>query len=91
MMNVIFLTMARLDGISRRSIYTDLMRKFHTEGHEVYIVTPMERRNNKPTTLTEKDGVHILGVQTLNLQKTNVVEKGVGQVLVESQYKSAIK
>ena len=88
---LIFLTMVRLDEISRRGIYTDLMRKFRSEGHEVYIVTPRERREGEPTSLIEKDGVHILGVKTLNLQKTSIIEKGVGQILVESQYKSAIK
>ena len=83
--------MVRLDEISHRGIYTDLMRKFRSEGHEVYIVTPRERREGEPTSLIEKDGVHILGVKTLNLQKTSIIEKGIGQILVESQYKSAIK
>ena len=83
--------MVRLDEISRRGIYTDLMRKFRSEGHEVYIVTPRERREGEPTSLIEKDGVHILGVKTLNLQKTSIIEKGVGQIWVESQYKAAIK
>ena len=83
--------MSRIDGVSRRGIYSDLMRKFRMEGHEVYIVTPHERSLDKPTELMEVDGVHLLGVKTLNLQKTNVIEKGVGQVLVESQYKRAIK
>lgn len=90
-MNVIFLTMSRIDGVSRRGIYSDLMRKFRMEGHEVYIVTPHERSLGKPTELIEVDGVHLLGVKTLNLQKTNIIEKGVGQILVESQYKGAIK
>ena len=82
--------MVRLEDISRRGIYTDLMRKFQSEGHDVYIVTPRERREGKASMMVEANGVHILGVRTLNLQKTNVIEKGVGQVLVESQYKKAI-
>ena len=90
-MNMIFLTMSRITDISQRGIYTDLMRKFHDEGHSVYIVTPHERSFGLPTELKSLDDIHILGVKTLNLQKTNVVEKGVGQVLVESQYKRAIK
>jgi glycosyltransferase involved in cell wall biosynthesis len=52
---------------------------------------PHERSLGKPTELREKDGVYILGVKTLNLQKTSIIEKGVGQILVESQYKRAIK
>lgn len=90
-MNLIFLTMSRITEISRRGIYTDLMRKFRDEGHRVYIVSPRERSFGKTTELTETEGVHILGVKTLNLQKTNAIEKGVGQVLVEGQYKRAIK
>lgn len=83
--------MSRITDISRRGIYTDLMRKFRDEGHNVYIVAPRERSFGQPTELYEADGVHILGVKTLNLQKTSVIEKGLGQVLVESQYKKAIK
>ena len=36
-------------NIESRGIYTDLMRKFRTEGHEVYVVYPNERRTGKPT------------------------------------------
>lgn len=90
-MNIIFLTMSRITEITSRGIYTDLMRKFRDEGHDVYIVAPRERSFGQPTELYETDGVHILGVKTLNLQKTSVIEKGLGQVLVESQYKRAIK
>ena len=83
--------MARITGIEARGIYQDLMRKFLKEGHTVYIVTPSERRLALDTSLTEIDGVHILNVKTLNLQKTNAIEKGLGQVLVEDQFTSAIK
>lgn len=90
-MNIIFLTMSRITEISSRGIYIDLMRKFRDEGHNVYIVTPHERSFGRPTELKQVDGVMILGVKTLNLQKTNVIEKGIGQVLVESQFQKAIK
>ena len=90
-MNVIFLTMVNLQDIAEHGIYTDLMRKFRNEGHRVTIVSPRERRLGEPTNLKEVYGVQILGVRTLNLQKTNVIEKGLGQVLVESQFKRAIK
>ena len=83
--------MSSMHGVENRGIYEDLMRKFRNEGHQVVIVTPRERRSGEHTDLTEVDGVKILGVHTLNLQKTSVIEKGVGQVLVESQFKNAIK
>lgn len=90
-MHIIFLTMSNLTEVDTRGIYTDLMRKFCDEGHQVYIVSPRERRTGETTRLYETGGVHILGVRTLNLQKTNVIEKGIGQILVESQFKRAIK
>ena len=90
-MHLIFLTMFNLVELDTHGIYTDLMRKFRNEGHRVTIVSPRERRLGKHTNLNEVDGVQILGVRTLNLQKTNVIEKGLGQVLVESQFKRAIK
>lgn len=90
-MNVIFLTVSRIRDVKTRGIYTDLMRKFQKEGHQVYIVCPVERQFGLPTQLLEMDGVHILQVRTLNIQKTNVVEKGIGTLLLESQYKYAIQ
>lgn len=90
-MNIIFLTVSRIRDIKIRGIYTDLMRKFRNEGHQVYIVSPVERQFGLPTALKKEDGVHILNVKTLNVQKTNVVEKGIGTLLLETQYKRAIK
>lgn len=90
-MNIIFLTLARITNIEQRGIYSDLMRKFRDEGHQVYIVCNCERRLGLSTTLVENKGVHILDVKTLNIQKTNVIEKGIGTLLLESQYKKAIK
>ena len=89
-MNIIFLTLVRISDIEERGIYQDLMRKFRDEGHNVYIVTPCERRLGLETSLTESKGVHILNVKTLNVQKTSIVEKGIGTLLIESQFKAAI-
>ena len=90
-MNVIFLTLSSIDNIEERGIYHDLMRKFKDEGHQVYIVSPRERRCGVETQLTESNGVKILNVRTLNIQKTNVVEKGIGTLLIERQFINAIK
>ena len=91
-MNILFLTMfSGIENFQSRGIYTDLMRRFRNEGHEVYIVFPRERRLGFSTDLKVHDGVHILGVRTLNVTKTNIVEKGVGQVSIELLYRRAIK
>lgn len=91
-MNILFLTMSSsFTNIEARGIYTDLMRKFRDEGHDVYIVHPNERRTGKPTEVKTEGRIHCLGVRTLNVTKTNVVEKGVGQLLLESQFRRALK
>lgn len=90
-MNVIFLTLAKISNIDDRGIYTDLMRKFRDEGHQVYIVSPNERRLGRPSSLIEEKEVKILNVKTLNIQKTNIMEKGLGTLLIERQYMQAIK
>lgn len=90
-MNVLFLTMSNRVEVEISGIYSDLMRKFRNEGHNVTIVFPIERCTGLPSCVNDKDGVRYVGVRTLNLTKTNLVEKGIGQVLVESQFKRAIK
>lgn len=90
-MNVIFITLSNINDIKERGIYASLMRKFRNEGHNVYIVSSAERRTGIRTGLKESDGVKILKVRTLNVQKSNVLEKGIGQLLMESLYKRAIK
>lgn len=90
-MNILFLTMTKVLSIESRGIYTDLMRKFRDKGHNVYIVAPSERREGRKTCVIEEKLVKILSVRTLNVQKTNVIEKGIGQVSIEFLYKRAIK
>ena len=90
-MNLLFLTLDRFLNINDREISEDLMRKFNAEGHNVYVVCPRERSFNMPTSLKEQDGVHILGVRTLNMQKSSVVEKGLGTLLIKGQFERAIK
>lgn len=91
-MNILFLTMSTgFTDIETSGIYTDLMRKFRNEGHDVYIIYPNERRTGKHTELNVTGKIHCLGVRTLNVTKTNIIEKGIGQLLLERQFKSALK
>ena len=90
-MNILFLTLVEINSIQERGIYQDLLRKFDAEGHNVTIVTPVERRNKIKTSLSQIENVNILQVKTLNIQKTNIIEKGIGTLAIEYQYLSAIK
>jgi glycosyltransferase involved in cell wall biosynthesis len=90
-MKVLFLTMVKINSFNERGIYTDLLRKFNNEGHEVFVVCPIERREKKHTHIIKEVLGTILNVKTFNLQKTNLVEKGLGILSIEFQYLSAIK
>lgn len=90
-MNIIFLSLVDIDSIQERGIYPDLLRKFHNEGHDITIVTPRERRRGIETSIVETDRLSILKVKTLNIQKTNILEKGIGTLAIEFQFLIAIK
>ncbi len=90
-MNIIFLTLVEINSIEERGIYQDLLRKFRNEGHDVTIVTPVERRKGIATNFKKKEGVSILQVKTFNIQKTNIIEKGIGTLAIEHQFLFAIK
>lgn len=90
-MNILFLTLVKIKSLEERGIYTDLLRKFREEGHKVFVVSPLERRDKKNTFLSNSEGVRILNVSTFNLQKTNIIEKGIGTLAIEYQYLKAIK
>lgn len=90
-MNVLFLTLLGFDSLQERSIYTDLLREFVKNGHHVYSISPAEKRQNISTHLIEEDNSTILRLQIGNTQKTNIIEKGISTVMIEPQFKSAIK
>lgn len=90
-MNILFLSLSRFDDIDVRGIYSDLMREFVKRGNDVYIASPTERRFGKPTHLIDSEDCHILKIKTLNIQKTNIIEKGIGTLLLESQFDRAIR
>ncbi len=90
-MNIVFLTLSRFTDISDRGIYPDLVRKFCKEGHKVYVVSPMERKFKRRTTLIEQGNLNILKIRTLNIQKTSNIEKGIAYLLLEYQFVYGIK
>lgn len=90
-MNILFLTIGDIPSIRHHEIYPDLLREFIKNGHKVYVVCSREKRKNAPTELVKEDGAELLKVKIGNITKTNLIEKGVSTVLINSQYKSAIQ
>ncbi len=90
-MNILFLSIGKLDSIKTHALYTDLLRAIRAQGHELYIASPLERRLGQETAATNEDGVHFLRVRIGNITKTNLIEKGLSTLFIERQFKSAIK
>ena len=90
-MNVLFLTLVPIADIEERGIYTDLLRCFEKNGHQLYIASPIERRFKQASTYSEAGAVHYIRIKTLNIQKTNLLEKGIATLLIESLFLRGIK
>ncbi len=91
-MKILFLTLLDFKSIDENNIYTDLLREFQKKGHELYIISPTERKHNKKTYLIkEMDNAEILKLRIGNIQKTNVIEKGITTLSIEPMFIRAIK
>jgi glycosyltransferase involved in cell wall biosynthesis len=90
-MNVLFLTLVSFDTIQKHNIYTDLLREFIKNGHNVYVISPVERRLGEQTHIIEEPHAKILRLQIGNTQKTNIIEKGISTLLIEPQFKAGIE
>jgi len=90
-MNVLFISISTLAHLSGHGISLDLIRQFKNRGHSVYAVCSNQRREGKKTCLSEECGCKVLRVKTGNLTKTNIIEKGISNLLLPYQYTAAIK
>lgn len=90
-MNILFLSIGMLNHIDDKGIYTDLLREFRNRGHNVYVVCTRERRLNLPTEFVNEKGVNFLRVKIGNITKTNIIEKGISTIRIESLFLKQIK
>lgn len=90
-MNILFLSIGRLNNIEDKGIYTDLLRQFRNNDHRVFVVSPREKRLNLPTEYVNEKGVNFLRVRIGNITKINVVEKGISTIMIESLFLREIK
>lgn len=90
-MNLLFISISSLPHMSGHSISLDLIREFVRNGHKVCVVASNERRNKQPTALSEECGCKVLRVKIGNNKNTNIIEKGISNLLLPYQYTAAIK
>ena len=90
-MKILFITLGGVSNFSGSGIYTDLLKKFSREGHEVFVVGSIEKRYCAETELTQEFGVNVLRVKIGNITKTNMIEKGISTIMIGRQYQKAIE
>lgn len=91
-MNILFLTLLDFSNINERGIYTDLLREFRRNGHRLFIISPIEKRNKENTHLLKADeNVQILKLQIGNIQKTSLIEKGISTITLENKFIKGIQ
>lgn len=90
-MNVLFLTLLSFNSLQERNIYTDLLREFVKNGHQVYVISPVEKKQHQRTHLNKEENARILRLQIGNTQKTNIIQKGISTVMIKPTFKNAIK
>ena len=90
-MNILFLSLLDIDSFDCENIYMDLLNELIKKKNNLFIVSPIERRNKSKTHVITKNNSKLLRVKIGNIQKTNIIEKGISTILIESQFKKAIK
>jgi len=88
---LLFITLSRINSIEEHSIYSDLLTCFLKNDYNITIISSVERKFKIKTRIREIDNVTYLDVKTLNIQKSNFFEKGIGTLLIKFQYINAIK
>ncbi len=90
-MNILFLTLLEFETIKERNLYTDLLREFEKQGHTLYVISPVERKHKQGTHIVTEENTTILRLRIGNIQKTNIIEKGITTLTIENTYISGIK
>lgn len=82
-MNILFMSLSDYSTINFYGLYSDLLRQFILHNNEVYLISPVERRNFKQEMIINERGSTIVKIKILNIQKTNIIEKGMSMVTIE--------
>lgn len=87
-MNILFLSLIRVNSIEEHNIYTDLLRVFVQNGHFVRIVSPVAGEASRNI---RGNGYAILQVETPQIQKTNLIRKGLATLQIGPRVKAALQ
>lgn len=89
-MTILFPTISSaIQDINNRGIYPDLIRKFASEGHEVYVISPIDRK--KKLLKRSKGNAHQLGVPFFRISKASLIERLWSMWRIASVFERAIE
>lgn len=88
-MNILFLMLAFPNLEKSSNLYTDLVEEFAAQGHHVFPVAPAQ--TDERTGIYEENRIQVLRVKTMPLFNVNFIRKGIANIWLPYQYKTAIK
>lgn len=88
-MQILFLTLMKIYSPSDEGIYMDLMKCFAEKGHKVSIISPLEKKEAGEEEVISAPNISLVRCRTGNLFGVGMLEKGISQMRLASQYLKA--
>lgn len=91
-MNILFLTLSKINNLNNSGLYTDLVNALKNKGHKVYIVRPIEKRESDIEEVIDFDNIKLLKIRTGNITKNkSFIEKGLSMLHIERQFRKGME
>lgn len=91
-MNVLFLSLVHIEGFSESGIYPDLIREFSNNGHDIYVLSPWEKRERKSfIQRKDKGNIHFVYALIDDYFGVNYIKKGFSSITITRHFKKAIR
>ncbi len=90
-MNILFLTLMKINSFSQTGIYPDLVNEFADNGHDIYVVSPCEQKDKEHYELIKEQGhIHLVNALIPNYFEVGLLQKGISSIMIENQFMNAI-
>ncbi|MDE5977514.1 MAG: glycosyltransferase family 4 protein [Turicibacter sp.] len=82
-MKILFMSLSDYKTIYFHGLYSDLLRQFIAHGDEVFVISPVEKHAGEKERVIKETGCTLLKLIIGNMQKTNIIEKGISTLEIE--------
>lgn len=89
--HLLFLSLLDYNSLEESNIYTDLLKEFLENGHAVTAISPVEKRNRANQHNYFDNNLSIYKPLIGNIQKTNLLQKGLSTITLEKKLIKQIK